>query len=520
MRALRIGLILVACNLACGDEDLGRVEPKIVVDPESLDFGDGVIDRDNVVTLEVKNIGAGQLVVSNLRFEGAPVFSAAPIEQPILQQRTFDLPVIFVPTTPKEVYTGTLIIESNDSTTPALEVPLMGVGGIREIEVVPGEIDFGTVNEGAPVTRGLEIKNIGGDPLIISALTWTSTSVDMGPVDLPVSLTLEALTSTVIDFRYDPQDLGADSGVLTIESNDEDEPVVTVPVFGDANLAPRAIAWICNKVPDDIGCDGQLKLRRLTAGFGEILGLEGRDSSDPEGGTVTNFRWTVVEAPDPSPLLVFSSEDRMLRNGATGEVETRAVGSTIIRLVVTDERGLESLDRPESRVEIRPRDVEVYLRWDIDTDVDLHFVRPGGQVGDYGSGSVGTSTGSDASSFNRGPDWGVAADPTDDPSLDRDVVSARGPEIVSLDAPEQGTYRAFAHYCDSRNRNVNANVWLEVYARGVLVARVPEGVESVRMLPSNLWEGAEIVWDAQNETVTVTPVDTLLGSRPELCRLN
>lgn len=194
------------------------------------------------------------------------------------------------------------------------------------------------------------------------------------------------------------------------------------------------------------------------------------------------------------------------------------VGRYVLRLVAKDDRGLESFDTPESRVAILPKDLEIYLTWDLATDVDLHLVRPGGVVGDYGSGSVGTSTGSDCSTFNRSPAWGAVGQRADDPNLERDVVSARGPEVISLDFPEDGVYTAYAHYCDSRHVNTNVHAWLEVYVRGEAVQRVPI-MDGARVLPGELWEAALISWDAATNTAQVSPGTAQVSLRPELCAL-
>ena len=503
---------------ACGEETLSRLEPQLVVTPEALDFGDGLVDQDNVLTLALVNRGAGRLEISAVEVvEGAEVYSAGAAPERLVSQAEGELAVVFVPRAPKVAYAGRLVIRSNDPEHPALEVPLAGVGGIREIDVTPTEVDFGVVNEGTAPRRGVEIRNLGGDPLVLSELVYTSTSADLtfeAPARLP--WVVPALTSTTVWLTYAPSDLGADQGTLVISSNDEDEPEVTVQARGRANLAPRAVAFICDKRPGEIGCAAPARARSVSAGIGRLLGIDGRDSHDPEGGEL-EFTWRIEEQPDGArPQLLFGTEDIEVRKRATGEVEVPRVGRYVLRLVAKDDRGLESFDTPESRVSILPKDLEVYLTWDLATDVDLHLVRPGGAVGDYGSGGVGTSTGSDCSTFNRSPGWGAPGERADDPGLERDVVSGRGPEVISLDFPEGGVYVAYAHYCDSRNVNTNVHASLEVYVRGALVERLPV-MDGVRMLPGELWEAARISWDAATNTAAVVAGAAQVTLRPELC---
>ncbi|MCK6548838.1 choice-of-anchor D domain-containing protein [Myxococcota bacterium] len=532
VRVRALALVLSTCLAgaaltACSEDTLVRVKPQLEVDPSSLDFGDGVIGADNVLPLALLNRGSGVLELDGIDVVAADavtegVFSVRAVPAVIGAISDKEIDVVFVPKRPHEVYAAKLVIRSNDPVKPALEVPLAGVGGVREIEVFPTEVDFGTVDEGTAPTRQIELRNLGGDPLVVDRLVWTSTSVDL---ELAAGTFLEgavaAKTSTIIDVVYSPVDLGADTATLVIPSNDEDEPRVEVRIRGRANLAPRAIAWGCDKLGAQIGCDGADEKRELTAGFRKLVGLDGRDSYDPEGGAIASFRWVLVDKPDDSNATVFhSSDDLTIRRRTTGDIEIDRVGTYVLRLVARDDRGLESLDVPESRVTVTPRDLEVLLRWDVDTDVDLHVVRPGGVIGDYGTGDVGTSTGTDCSAFNRAPNWSDPATNDDDPSLDKDDVSGRGPEIVSLDLPEAGAYAAYVHYCDSRMRGVPVNVTVEVWARGTLVETIP-AVGGYPLVAGELWHAADLTWvPSEPATVTVeAQTSSFPTSEPGLCFL-
>lgn len=521
--------LMSACAIAmtisaCSEDELTKVLPQIAVEPEAIDFGDGVVDQANDFSLLVKNRGNGNLEIDGFDFEhtGEPVFSirdAVTFVQPTDEEEQV---VVFVPRLAHAVYESTLIIRSNDPANPALRVPLKGVGGVREIEVTPPSIDFGTVNEGTSPRRSITIANIGKDPLLVSAVTFTSTSVDM--MLAPNTFTSGAIlpgTSTVVEVVYSPIDLGADSGTVVIASNDEDEPEVEVPVIGNANLAPRAIAWGCNKplTPGAVGCDGVEKVRSITAGFRRLIGIDGRDTYDPEGGAITRFRWEKVVAPPMSSAIFHSTDDVNIRKRATGDIEIVRVGMYDLRLIATDERGLDSLDREESHVLISPRDLEILLRWDLATDVDLHVVRPDGELGDYGTGRVGTSTGSDCSAFNRYPNWADLSTSLDDPSLDKDDVTGRGPEIVSLDSPiDGGEYAVVAHYCDSRRVTIPVGVTIEVYVRGQLVDAVPSASMTYQLASGEAWEGARVIWHEDGPSAEVIPqTDMLPVLAPELC---
>ncbi len=483
----------------------------------SHDFGDGCIGEDNLGQLQLENRGNGALKVTGFRIEpDNGIFRVDSLPDPMGPSMGTEMKVYFIPLVPKEVYQATLILV-NDGDQEEVRVALTGVGGIREIEVNPERVDFGVVNQHNREIRSIEIHNRGGDPLQISSVTWTSTSSDLRPEEgFFSSGTIPAKTSTVVRIIYDPSDLGGDSGTLTIESNDEDEPLIVVPVQGTANLAPLAILWGCKTTVNQLGCDAQTKLSTVAAGFQQYIGIDGRESYDPEGGMIEIVHLKVVERPQGSRAAVFQNQqDREEGNRLTGDLQVIPEGNYLVELVVRDERGLNSLP---GQVRITPKDLQMVLNWDVETDVDLHLVRPGGRVGDYGNGRVGTSTGTDCSTFNREPNWGQEADEFDNPRLDIDDVSGTGPEKISLHRPEEGgAYQVFVHYCDSAGVTFATNAAIEVRVRGEAIATVPM-MGGQRLEPGQLWKAADVYWEEASKSARVEPSTDVPTMRPDLCR--
>lgn len=510
---------------ACGTDPLVKLRPKIEVEPSEIDFGPGIVRQENIRPLVVRNRGSGTLELSQVEIAiGSQIYRVRDAPKTVAALSERRMSVVFVPLAAHEIDEGAIVFHSNDPERPALRVPLHGTGGVRKIVVVPLSIDFGLVNEGAFAARAIEIRNVGGDALEISSVTWTSTSADLKLASRTFTAgVLAPRTSTAVSVVYSPIDLGSDRGVVSIHSNDEERPVIDVPVRGDGNLAPRAIAWGCEKpgAVDHVGCDGAALSRALTVGFSRHVGLDGRESYDPEGGPIVSYEWRLVSrAPDSRAAVHYSSSDIQTRKKATADIDIDRIGQYDLRLVVQDEHGLDSLDRPESHVRVTPRDLQILVRWDVATNVDLHFVRPGGAVGDYGNRTA-TSTGSDCSTYNRRPRWSDLPNRSGDPLLDRDEVIGTGPVIISMDNPiDRGTYRVFVHYCDSRDRRVPVKVTVEVRVRGELVATVPESGPGYPLLPSELWEAAWVTWDAAGPRAAVQGMT--LGSptsAPRLCRL-
>lgn len=167
--------------------------------------------------------------------------------------------------------------------------------------------------------------------------------------------------------------------------------------------------------------------------------------------------WWVAEEPEEavysvsdleSPAPVFSGE---------------TLGVYEVGLLVIDEDGLESLNPAATQIEIVGwEQLEVQLTWDIpDVDLDLHLVRPGGSY---------YSETEDCYFGNPLPDWGVQGESTDDPYLDADSESSGGPETITLERPEEGTYELFVHYFSERDASyIYATPTLEIWAEGQLL---------------------------------------------------
>jgi|GEM_PF-3304269 len=514
--------IFVVQSLGCADEEILALQPQIEVTPRKLSFGQAIIAKPNVLKLNVSNKGAGVLSFDRISVsEGADVFTVGQFPVDVGPNQSIEVDILFTPFETRKPYTGVLTIQTNDPEEKQIDVPMDGIGGFRRIRVEPRSLDFGTVDEGAGRERDIVISNVGEDRLTIESVTWTSTSTDLRAENLVGStMVLEARTSTTVVISYYPVDRFSDSGMIEIISNDEMEPRIQVPVSAEANLAPRAIAWGCQTVFGQIGCDGENKGRRFSLGVGQRVGLDGRESFDPEGDTIASFRWQIVEAPADGAGLVFhNGDDIQIRKRATGDFEVTDVGSYVLRLIASDERGIPSLDTPESRIRIAPRDLQVLLRWNLDTDVDLHFISPGGRLGDYGTGQIGTSTGTDCSWANRGPNWSDVTSNFDDPRLDIDAVSSKGPEITSLNEPEEGRYGVFAHFCDSKSQGGTTSLTVEVYSEGQLIESIDSADFMLSLSPGEVWNVGEIIWEPDNSPKA--RFDTNMASealyRPDLC---
>lgn len=270
---------------------------------------------------------------------------------------------------------------------------------------------------------------------------------------------------------------------------------------------------------------------------GRVVLLDARRSEAGPGGTpgTLTYRWDVVEAPEGStsrPVerlgpdaqapLVGAVED----DPSTPEVRLflDAVGTYTVDLTVTRDDGATApspacpAPAPRVTIEARPNGgLRVEMTWhtpgDADesdgqgADLDLHLLHPTGER--WGDRTL------DCHYRNPAPDWGRAGDPLDDPTLDLDDLDGGGPEVVTLDAPEDtdalgGAYRVGVEYYRAHDLTTDMElgpsfVSLRVFLNGDLAWTNEAPME----LPvaHAFWEAVEILWAPEEHRVRV--VDSL-----------
>jgi hypothetical protein len=132
-------------------------------------------------------------------------------------------------------YDAQIVVASNDPDEAELTVPVhLSVTGVADIEVTPGALDYGSVYVGGSSTQTISVTNAGTD-----TLTVTSVAADHADFSADVSsFTLAVGESRDVSVTYRPSNPGPISAVLTIESDDPDEPQAVVSLAGQGLVAP------------------------------------------------------------------------------------------------------------------------------------------------------------------------------------------------------------------------------------------------------------------------------------------
>jgi hypothetical protein len=144
-------------------------------------------------------------------------------------------------------YQTDILISSNDPDESRILLPAhLHVTGVPNISLSDSTMDFEVAYIGFPKTDSLVVSNIGTDLLTISNITSDNSvfSVDTTSFNLNVREDLQ------LAITFTPDTIGLYTGVLTITSNDPDDPTRTISLLGQGFMAPEI-----SVSPDSIGVE-------------------------------------------------------------------------------------------------------------------------------------------------------------------------------------------------------------------------------------------------------------------------
>ncbi len=136
-------------------------------------------------------------------------------------------------------YEGGVILNTNDPVAPQVTVPtVLNVTGAPDIDVSPLAVDFGQVFVGYPDLHTFTIRNMGTDLLTVSALNSSDPAFGVDFTGITLPLHLNPLQAALVTVRFSPTVPGPASAVLSVVSNDADEPTVAVALSGEGVPPP------------------------------------------------------------------------------------------------------------------------------------------------------------------------------------------------------------------------------------------------------------------------------------------
>ncbi len=228
--------------------------PTLFCNADSLNFGSVNIGQQKTIELKVINSGSAECNVTNIQRSAttAGVFSFSSTELPgVIPVNEFKtIQVHFEPVPPSgnnpfeelpflcALNQLELRVNSGANGSSQTEsVALAGKGTRPDIDVIPGQIDFGLVTVGCCSDwERVAIYNSGDGTLTINSLGILATSDPGFETTQPSTMSLPPGSSTEFDVRYCANAVGDYTGVVEIQSTDDNEEIFSVPMTAEGTL--------------------------------------------------------------------------------------------------------------------------------------------------------------------------------------------------------------------------------------------------------------------------------------------
>ena len=433
--------------------------------PSSLSF-DGRDDELRTRTLSVSNVGRGPLSVESISLEVGRAYEVEPVVLPLVIEpgEQASLQITLEPSQSASGDEDVLVILSDDPDEPRVEVKLEASASVEQpcILIEPAVVDFGVVPLGAQASAELQVRNCSPDePLTFKILRGTGP-LPPGPIPVDLTgrvdefITLEPGDAPeVFEAFYVPRVPGELKREYAVEVRGARQQTLT--------LVGRAVEPPPRCVDTQIAVGGSAVQGRVVARPLDSIELSGALSTSSEGVEVERYEWTLVSSPaDSTSGLEARGDQRALYLDLAGEY--------VVELKAWDAQGNPSCAPKRVSIQAVPNEyVHVQLVWDtpgdadqtdnIGADVDIHLARA--------QDPWNSTTSCNWQSLS--PDWGVAFDPLDDPSLDIDDIDGSGPENINLNVVDpNATYRIGVHSFDAAGFG-SSDVTVRLYIGGQLV---------------------------------------------------
>lgn len=209
--------------------------PRISVNREEIDFGNVQAGLTEEQTVSIANTGNAALGINNLSLAGtdSSAFLQTSSCTTVAPGASCDVTVTYVPSG-EGSQSATLNIESSDADTPLVEVSLSGnsvLAPVPEISVTPEALDLGTVLIGETVSGQIDIANVGTESLTITGINLSDDELSEFQQTNDCT-TVAPDQSCAVSVNFTAAAEGSRSAVLTILSDDPDQPEITVNLNG------------------------------------------------------------------------------------------------------------------------------------------------------------------------------------------------------------------------------------------------------------------------------------------------
>ncbi len=190
-----------------------------------LDFGTVEVGQRLTRRVTVLNQGQAELYVENVAIEGA-AFTLGVVDSSeiIAPEGRLDLSAAFVPQSEGD-RSGVLRLSTSDPQAAEVVIPLAGRGQISppRIEIINGDIDFGSVPIGGTARDHLLLWNRGGQPGVVEVSVAADESVEFGLEQH--SVLVQPKASAPVALSFSPKESGPRQAFLHVEAEAERQTV-------------------------------------------------------------------------------------------------------------------------------------------------------------------------------------------------------------------------------------------------------------------------------------------------------
>ena len=206
-----------------------------------LDFGAVEVGQRLTRRVTVLNQGQAELHLENVAIEGAS-FALGRVDSSatIAPEGRLDLSAAFEPQSEGD-QSGILRLYTSDPQAAAVAIPLAGRGQINppQIEIINGDIDFGSVSIGKTVRDHLLLWNKGGQPGVVEISVAVDESVEFGLEQH--SVLVQPKAGAPVGLSFSPKESGPRQAILQVEIEAERQTVRLQGVGQFFALSPTTV---------------------------------------------------------------------------------------------------------------------------------------------------------------------------------------------------------------------------------------------------------------------------------------
>ena len=206
-----------------------------------LDFGSVEVGQRLTRRVTVLNQGQAELHIENVAIEGAAfTLGVGDSSATIAPQGRLDLSAAFVPQSEGD-QSGILRLYTSDPQAANVAIPLAGRGQISpsRIELINGDIDFGSVPIGGTASAHLLLWNRGGQPGVVELAVAADEGVEFGLEQH--SVLVQPKASAQVALNFSPKEAGLRQAILHVEAGAERQTVRLQGVGQFFALSPATI---------------------------------------------------------------------------------------------------------------------------------------------------------------------------------------------------------------------------------------------------------------------------------------